>query len=308
VQAAIVERPLLPSTRAAAAAAAVRAVAEREARIDIGTPTGSGELWSASWRWWEARPRVGLAVAAPAPFGGVLRLDAADERQTYRRADDLVVERRRQVGLGVADWLTGTLWGEATLTVERWPGRRAVGVGGTIERHLAGDRVVVSARGTRWSAGAAVWRGSADARWRSRGETGGSVWDIAAGADAVGDGAPLAWWPGAGTGHGRAAFLRAHPLVRSGVIRDGVFGRRLLHASMEWRRWRPSGGIVRIAPAVFLDMARAWRVETIGDGRAHADAGIGMRMRVPGAGTLRVDLARGLRDGRTALSIGLGPG
>jgi len=36
--------------------------------------------------------------------------------------------------------------------------------------------------------------------------------------------APLALWPGAGTGQGREGLLRAHPLIDDGVIHDAVFG------------------------------------------------------------------------------------
>ena len=35
-------------------------------------------------------------------------------------------------------------------------------------------------------------------------------------------------WSGAGTGQGRDALLRAHPLLHDGVIRDAVFGRGLV--------------------------------------------------------------------------------
>nr|MDQ3347496.1 hypothetical protein [Acidobacteriota bacterium] len=133
----------------------------------------------------------------------------------------------------------------------------------------------------------------------------GDVWVGRAGVDVAGGGAPLALWPGAGTGQGRPVLLRAHPLLRDGVVDDGVFGRRLLHGGLEWRRWTPlRGRAVRIAPALFIDGARAAGVLPGADARAHLDAGAGVRIAVPGAGVLRVDLARGIRDGSTALSIG----
>lgn len=307
VSAAVVERPLLAAGRAAAAATALRAVAEREARIEIGSPTGSGELWYAAWRWWDSRPRVALGLAAPSPFGGLWRVDAADERQTYQNAAGLLVERHRRVGLGFSDWMAGGLWWQADLSFEAWPGgQRSVGVGGRLTRHLNRDRVTVSARAARWAGGAATWQTAAAMRWRSRTAETGSIWLVDMGGEMVGDTAPLALWPGAGTGHGRGALLRAHPLVHAGVIRDGVFGRRLGHATVEWQRWSAAfGGLARIAPAVFVDSARAWHVDTIGDGRAHVDAGAGIRVLLPGAGVLRLDLARGLRDGRSAFSMAL---
>jgi outer membrane translocation and assembly module TamA len=85
----------------------------------------------------------------------------------------------------------------------------------------------------------------------------------------------------------------------------GVFGQRLTHAGGEWRYWlTPTLRALHLAPAVFVDLARAFDVPQFGDGRTHADVGVGLRVAVPGAGVLRVDLARGLRDGATTLSLG----
>src|SRR4051794_33339213 len=70
--------------------------------------------------------------------------------------------------------------------------------------------------------------------------------------------APLALWPGAGTGQGRDALLRAHPLIDDGIIGNAVFGRHLMSGGVEGRRWRQlSRKPVRFAPALFLDVARA---------------------------------------------------
>jgi outer membrane translocation and assembly module TamA len=93
--------------------------------------------------------------------------------------------------------------------------------------------------------------------------------------------------------------------LHDGVVGGGVFGRRLVHAHAEWRQWgSPIYRVVRIAPAAFVDVARAFAVPSFADGRAHADAGIGLRVAVPGAGVLRADVARGLRDGEMSLSFG----
>ena len=118
-------------------------------------------------------------------------------------------------------------------------------------------------------------------------------------------GAPLALWSGAGTGQGRDVLLRAHPLLHDGIISDGVFGRRIVHGGAEWRRWtEPHGKPIRLAPAIFVDAARAAGVLAGGDTRAHVDAGAGLRIALPGAGIVRIDFAHGLRDGKSALSIG----
>ncbi|NUR55645.1 MAG: hypothetical protein HOQ29_14465, partial [Acidobacteria bacterium] len=73
----------------------------------------------------------------------------------------------------------------------------------------------------------------------------------------------------------------------------------------EWRRWmRPPRWIVRVAPAVFVDTARATRGLSSRDSRVQMDAGAGLRVALPGLGVLRVDVAHGLRDGADAVSVG----
>jgi outer membrane translocation and assembly module TamA len=62
--------------------------------------------------------------------------------------------------------------------------------------------------------------------------------------------------------------------------------------------------VLRIAPSVFVDVARAYDAPPFADSRAHVDVGVGLRVAVPGAGVLRADVARGLRDGEMALSFG----
>jgi outer membrane translocation and assembly module TamA len=100
-------------------------------------------------------------------------------------------------------------------------------------------------------------------------------------------------------------LLRAHPLLHDGVIRDGVFGRVVASGGAEWRRWRsPVLRLLRIAPAAFVDVARAFDAPQFADPRAHVDIGAGIRLAIPGAGVIRADVARGLRDGEMAVSVG----
>jgi hypothetical protein len=99
--------------------------------------------------------------------------------------------------------------------------------------------------------------------------------------------------------------LRAHPVLQDGRIERAAFGRRLVHAGVEWRHWLPPiRRFARLAPAAFLDVARASRGASFSDTRGHVDVGAGLRFAVPGHGVVGLDLARGLRDGRIALSIG----
>ena len=77
--------------------------------------------------------------------------------------------------------------------------------------------------------------------------------------------------------------------------------------SIEYNRpmWRSPAGPV--AFAAFVDTARAWR--RAGDLVATpliVDIGIGLRLRPPAmGGALRIDIARGVRDGRMRASIGV---
>ena len=129
--------------------------------------------------------------------------------------------------------------------------------------------------------------------------------DARGGIALAGEAAPLALWPGAGAGQGRDLLLRAHPLLRKGIVSGGVFGRRVADAGVEWRGWRTLGpGFVRLAPAVFLDSARASRGLTGSNEQWQFDAGAGLRLALPGSGVVRLDLARGLRDGGFVLSAG----
>ena len=79
----VLERPLFPTGPMPLAATACGRLTDRELAGAIASPSGGGELWTASWRWWEHRPRVAGGLAAPAPFGGVWRVEALGERQTY---------------------------------------------------------------------------------------------------------------------------------------------------------------------------------------------------------------------------------
>jgi hypothetical protein len=116
--------------------------------------------------------------------------------------------------------------------------------------------------------------------------------------------APLALWHGAGTGQGRSGLLRAHPLVRGGVVTGPVFGRDVARGSLEYTRpvARALGGAVSIAG--FVDAARAWRrLRGLETSPLYVDAGVGVRVRGAGPGSeVRIDLAHGLLGGGTAIS------
>lgn len=311
VDVAVAEHAPLPRHWASIAFVAARAAVHREASLAIASPTGSGEVVTASWRWWERRPRVAFAVVTPSPgdLPGNVTVDFAWERQTYRAAvpdDPRRTEQwtRRRGGVRIGDWLTPWLRWESGLALDTWRGRRHGAAALAIETRAAGDRLAFLADAGGWAAGGAAGTFGAaglQASWRSTADTARVAWLVSGGAHLAGDSAPPDLWAGAGTGFGRAPLLRAHPLLDDGVV-DGVFGRRLVHASAEWQRPVLRRALSVVQAAVFVDTARAWR------GLAAApplqvDAGVGVRLTLPGGrGAARVDLARGLRGGGTVLS------
>jgi hypothetical protein len=307
VDVAVVERPLGPSAFSLAAGVA-RAAIEREVVADISNATGSGERFSVGWRFWENRPAVGIRAEAPSLFGvtGLWTIEGSWSRQPYALGDAAVlVEERRHAAVRFADWLTGGTRVEFGLGGDRWSGRSASAfVGGAVEQRLGNDRVALRAGGSLWpSTGGAFGAGSIAGAWRADGARHVSV-HARGGFDAASAHAPLDLWPGAGGGHVRTPRLRAHPLLDDGVVSGGVFGQRLAHASVEARRPLLTRPLIRFEAVAFGDAARAWHSLT-GDRRLHIDAGGGLRLRGPAdAGAIAIDVARGLRDGRMALTIG----
>jgi predicted double-glycine peptidase len=305
ITAAVIERPVLPITPVAAGAMAARVAIDRELQVAVVSPTGGGERWLASWRWWESRPRVFAGLEAPAPFGGTWQLSGADERESYGSGSSYSEESRRSLSMAAIDWMTATVKWDAELRAERWPSSSAAGVLGGLRYQSVDDRLTIGGRGGLWASTTTTWTVGLFAGWRSSAHAQGTVWLARAGLDAAGKDTPFALWSGAGTGHGRDALLRAHPLLHDGVIRDGVFGRAVASGGAEWRRWRsPVLRVLRIAPAAFVDVARAYDAPAFADARAHVDVGAGLRMAIPGAGVLRADIGRGLRDGEMAVSVG----
>lgn len=303
VDAVVIERPRSPLSPLGLAVAGIRTLASWEVTLAAANPTGGGDLLTASWRWWENRPRIAASYAAPMSFGGVLHTEVFRDEQTY--GDPRVQEIRKGGGLALSDWTTTGLRWEAGIGVDDWMARgTTVTLGGAIEQRLGSDHLSLQASGSALVGSFGAWTSGAAIEWRSALRHHANVVVLRAGADLAGSDAPLALWSGAGLGHARRTLLRAHPLVHDGVITGEVFGRRLYSANAEWRRWlRPVKGTLRLAPAVFVDSASADRRLEPGEAW-HVDAGIGLRVTIPGSQVLRVDLAKGLRDGRTVFSVG----
>jgi len=318
VDVAVVERSPFPGP-AAIGVFAAHALTEREFLLDVAAP-GGGTRWIVGWRWWAARPRVGLSFVAPAAFGrsGLWRLDGFWEQQSYavsERPDGEAPTRqdRKRLALTYADWTGGHTRVELGAALDRWDRSRSyVAMLGSVEQRLMGDRLAARARGTFWptlNRAARFGSGGFDLRWRSSSTSTSEREPLLvgrAGVESASARAPFGVWPGADIGHARDALARAHPLLNRGVIDGGIFGRTLAHSSVELQATMLARGLVHMGLAVFADVARAWHsLEHQAGDRTQIDVGAGLRVRVAGhPRTLRIDVAHGVRDGRTVISAG----
>ncbi len=307
IDAAVVERDRAPWGYAAWAGMGFDALTARQVSASFSSLTGGGESAGLTWRWWERRPMIAGFLAAPAPRalgGGVWRLDAVHETQTFGPA--AIAETRARVAMTLGPWTTERTRLFGTAAVERWNDRTGdVALGFGIEHWAAGARVRVSATATQAIGRNQFSSAAAEAAVRSKPAFDGFVMTGVAGYRAASAASPFSVWPGADTGQTSDVLLRAHPLLEDGVVTSGAFGRRLAFASAEAQRWTGFARVpVRIAPAAFVDLARATNGMDPGSD-LQVDAGAGARVAIPGArGVMRIDVAHGLRDGRTVLSAG----
>ena len=312
VDVAIAEASTLPRTLGGFAALGVNAAINREIAAAIPGTEGQGEIWSASWRWWENRPMVALSFAAPRVgfLPGAWRVRASWEAQSFAPAQNAAVLREDRINANVmvSNWLSHAWRYELYAGADSWEhSRRAASLGGTIERRGLQDRAVASATLEHWvplSGSPAFSRALLVGSFRSSADAEGVVNSIDAGVEGVTSFAPLSLWPGAGDGHARAPLLRAHPLLVDGIVTGPVFGRRVAFASDDVTYWLDRPALAHVGIAVFADTAGASGRMANAEGLPFQfDTGAGLRVRLAG-GTLRVDYAHGLRDGQNAVTAG----
>jgi predicted double-glycine peptidase len=314
----VVERTGVPRTTADWTGVGARALATQSVAVALPGGTGQGELWSADWRFWQNRPRVGMAfeTSRVGRLPGVWRVDTFWERETFSPAGTATVfpieESRLHGALTVSNWLTPRLRYSISGGFDTWSGNRKTAVvGGVIERRWFGDRAAIDVHANDWI-GVGGSRGFQSLGWRlhvrSSPEPRGWVALAIVGADRVTSAAPLGLWPGAGDGQTRAPLLRAHPLTEDGVIALGssaAFGRSLTYGSAEIQRWFSRPWLAHVGMAGFVDVARSARREAGDTSPVYVDVGTGLRLRIPGMpGALRIDAAHGLRNRAQALTLG----
>ena len=123
------------------------------------------------------------------------------------------------------------------------------------------------------------------------------------GAGMLGDSASPDIWFGGDTSTSREVPLRAHRLVVDGFMTTTRIGRTAFYSSAEGQHWWATKR-GNIGAAAFIDLVSIDRRQFRGRQR-DADVGVGLRAGVPGSpGNIRIDVARGLRDGAMRVSVG----
>ena len=299
----VVERPLLPTDRWSYLGMALTAAARNEVVLTTGSVTGGGETLTAAWRFWRGRPRVGVDVTSPAPWGGLWGVDASAEHQSFE--DDRIPVAHRTVGrASVGGWVLP--WARVTGRggVDAWDAGGTFGtIGGTALLASPRERVVVELSASTWWGPSRFATLASAARWRSRTEPRGRVLLASVGVSRASTLTPPDLWFAGDTGRTRSIALRAHPLVEGGEIRVEHLGRRIVHGSVEAQQWWSTRSPIGVGVAVFADVAQVGQRLPVG-ARTDVDLGAGLRIAVPGvAGAFRLDMAKGLGDGATALSF-----
>jgi hypothetical protein len=306
----VVERPAISSPRSVLLQSVVRGVSERAIGVDVFGLAPSGDSLRLFGQWQPNRAHGVLSASAPHFLGlpGIVTAEAMWDQQSYRpslTSSPPVRERRDRASLSLAHWWAADTRAAATVAADDWTGRgRYLSLSGDVDQRLFQDHVSVGGSAAGWWSGAsapfhaASVRGSVRTRTtpdRPRVRIDGS-YDVASAQ------APLALWSGAGTGPARELLLRAHPLLRDGVVEGPAFGRALLGGSVQAETPLASLGPARLRAAVFVDAAKVMaptRRATL------VDVGLGLRLQPAGwKSSLRVDVATPWGSAHPQLSVG----
>lgn len=317
IHVAVNERPTIEPPLRLAVAGAVRAAAQHEVGLELATPTGAGELWTASWRWERARPRAAFGIELPAELGfpGVISVQGAWERFRFALdpANTTVQEQtRRSASVGFGGWVSAGVRPSAALRLERWSANQsylAISVGA--ELRARGNRFALTAtteHAVALSGHPSYNRADAGASWASALGLGRPAWSARLGVDWASPNAPLGTWPVVGGDLSWAIPLRAHSATSRGLLSGRSTGRGIIHAGLAGDHPIYRLGPLVLAAGLFLDGAEVIEPAdgSVGD-RFYLDAGAGLRIGLAEGrlGVLRIDLANGLTDGRVALSVGV---
>lgn len=304
VRGAVVEGPLVPS-RAEWLSEGVRASVDREVQWRMPNVAGGGDRLALAWRFRELQPRVRATFAFPAGRArGIWSLGASWQREHYAE-EGPAATTRREATLGWTDWVDSRVRFFAEGGVARWDDSGTAGLAAAgVQIAGLNERWILSAGSTGAAGGPRFAASTASARWRASLSPSWSATAEATMGHATGGAPPDAWF-GAGTGQGRLLLLRAHPVLVDGRLAGAVFGRTIVHSTTEVQRDLWTRPLWAIGVAGFADAARAWRRADGSRSPIHVDVGVGLRLRLGGSrSVLRIDIARGVRDGKMAASAG----
>jgi len=305
------ERSTVPSVPLLLARGITTGTFQQRIDIPIANARGWGELVNLGGRWREGQESAIVELALPRvrAWADVWTVRTLWEHRTVAAEASAPPEEstRWVAGLEAAGWARANLRWHAGAAFESWRGRgRFASVRTGLEHRLFRDHLALHGDVEGWAGpGTTFGRGRASVRWISTtSETEPIRISASVGFDGVTRDAPTALWTAADLGRDTSIPLRAHSVYESGVITGPALGPRLWHATTEARRWIASLRGARLGAAVFADIARPLG-RPDGVDRALVDAGLGLRIGLPGgSSSLRVDVARGLVDGTLGVSIG----
>jgi len=307
VTAAVAERPVAGGVPQILVQQAAGLLGDRGLDLRLASPLGAGELWTAAFRWPTPRRRFAFSLVMPVakPVGGTVMIGTVLATETYAFQAEAREDRRR-TEVGFETWLTPRLRTSTSVALDRWTDMgRYASLGADVLLMLWDDRATLRVEGTGWSGASSFARGSAELRLVSSERRHGPIVSGRLGVSGATAAAPYMLWPGAGTGFGRPALARAHPMLTDRRFNGSLFGRSLLHGGLEvvwWTGWGP----LDLGAAAFSDLALAdERPEPLQGTDAQVDVGVGIRIGLLGQHAARLDVAHGLRDAAFAVSAGM---
>jgi hypothetical protein len=294
-----------------------KAIILSDIQVPLANMFHRGEVLTTAFRWpseWR-RFLVDLSAPSPRPGVGLFGVQASWERQTYASAlgtesetSPAITEDHSQVAAALSDWIGGVVRWQAGVSFDQWNQRQHLGVTGSVDVRLFGDRFSIGTEDAAWAANshepgfdrAATW-----VAWRSTPNPRHPDWTLFAEGITTSASSPFDLWSAAGSGVGRPPLLRAHSDIDDNVIGGPFFGRSLVHMTAEYHRPIAEVHQTTLRWALFADTARASHRIDGTESPWPVDVGTGVRWGVPGLGSeVRLDLARGLRDAGWAVSIG----
>lgn len=310
VRAVVAERPMIEPVLSLLVGNVLRGLTREEVDAAVAGPLGAGELWSASARWDHANPRYTFDLAVPMRVGwpGVIAVDGTWE--TFR-FDTGLEETRRAGGFGFGAWVTPAFRPSLELRLDRWNGDRTfLATAAAGEYRLSADRLTLLGEvehGVAFGEQADYSRGGVRAQWASAHLLQRTLWSLRGGVELAEVTTPAGRWPVANGDVQWALPLRAHPYNENDLLPTGTTGRRIVHGGAAIDQPFYQTPFLSFALGAFVDAARISERLSGGRERTFVDVGGGLRIGLLGGqlGVLRIDLATGVNDDATALTVGL---